>query len=76
MRKCKHFLYEESVGFFFGEVGRVSDPEGLLQIGGLDENSEFAEKPTPPQSPTSVDSSQRNSVGISRHLGASEARHT
>ena len=44
MRKCLHFLYEESYGFFFGEVGRVNDPEGLLQTSDLDKNFQVCDK--------------------------------
>ena len=50
MRKCLHFLYEESYGFFFGEVGRINDPEGLLQTCGFDGNFKLVQPLTTPQS--------------------------
>ena len=54
MRKCKHFLYEESYGFLTllesakaspvqGEGDRRKAVVGLLQTCGFDENSKFAQ---------------------------------
>ena len=57
-----------------GEVGCFSNPEGLLQTSGLDKNFQVGDKLDNPSDGFAA-SSQRNPVRISRHWGASEARH-